>query len=42
MIVEDKKVKVLNVDEDSGTCDLSAGETIHALLIKLYYKRNLY
>lgn len=32
MIVEDKKVKVLNVDEDSGTCDLSAGETIHALL----------
>ena len=32
MIVKDKKVKVLNVDEDSGTCELSAGETIHSLL----------
>ncbi len=32
MIIENKKITVLNVDEDSGTCDLSAGETIFSLL----------
>jgi len=32
MIIKNKRIKVLNVDEDSGTCDLSAGETLLNLL----------
>ena len=32
MIIKKKKIEVLNVDEDSGTCDLSAGETLQNLL----------
>lgn len=32
MIIKNKRIEVLNVDEDSGTCDLSAGETLLDLL----------
>lgn len=32
MIVNNKKVKILKIDEDSGVCDLSAGETILSFL----------
>jgi cytochrome c peroxidase len=32
MIIKNKRIEVLNVDEDSGTCDLSAGETLLNLL----------
>ena len=32
MIINNKKVELLNVDEDSGICDLSAGETILSFL----------
>lgn len=32
MIINNKKVEALNVDEDSGTCDLSAGETLLSFL----------
>ena len=32
MIINNKKVELLNVDDDSGICDLSAGETILSFL----------
>jgi peroxiredoxin len=32
MIINNKKVELLNIDHDSGICDLSAGETILSFL----------